>query len=75
MFMRTGLVSMIMLAGSYWVFFYEQSSGASIAQPHRRGEHGRRRRQCLPHQLPQPCASSILSIGWFSNPYLWLGIG
>jgi hypothetical protein len=23
---------MIMLAGSYWVFFYEQSSGASIAQ-------------------------------------------
>jgi cation-transporting ATPase F len=32
MFMRTALVSLIMLAGSYWVFFYEQSNGASIVQ-------------------------------------------
>ena len=32
MFIRSSPVSMIMPAGSYWVFFCEQRSGASIAQ-------------------------------------------
>jgi Ca2+-transporting ATPase len=75
MFMRTGLVSMIMLAGSYWVFFYEQSSGASIAQT----------RTAVVNMVVAVASAylincrslrqSILSIGWFSNPRLWLGIG
>jgi magnesium-transporting ATPase (P-type) len=75
MFMRTGLVSMIMLAGSYWVFFYEQSSGASIAQT----------RTAVVNMVVAVASAylincrslrqSILSIGWFSNPHLWLGIG
>jgi len=75
MFMRTGLVSMIMLAGSYWVFFYEQSSGASIAQT----------RTAVVNMVVAVASAylincrslrqSIFSIGWFSNPRLWLGIG
>ena len=75
MFMRTGLVSVIMLAGSYWVFFYEQSSGASIAQT----------RTAVVNMVVAVASAylincrslrrSIFSIGWFSNPYLWLGIG
>lgn len=31
MFLRTGLVSCMMLASSYWVFFFEQANGANIA--------------------------------------------
>ncbi len=75
MFMRTGLVSMIMLAGSYWVFFYEQSGGASIAVC----------RTAVVNTVVAVASAylincrslrrSIFSIGWFSNPRLWLGIG
>jgi Ca2+-transporting ATPase len=75
MFMRTGLVSMIMLAGSYWVFFYEQNGGASIAQT----------RTAVVNTVVAVASAylincrslrrSIFSIGWFSNPRLWLGIG
>ncbi|OYV05474.1 MAG: carbonate dehydratase [Verrucomicrobiales bacterium VVV1] len=75
MLMRTGLVSMIILAGSYWVFFYEQNNGASIAQT----------RTAVVNLVVAVASAylincrslrqSILSIGWFSNPLLWLGIG
>ena len=75
MFMRTGLVSIIMLAGSYWVFFYEQNGGASIAQT----------RTAVVNTVVAVASAylincrslrrSIFSIGWFSNPRLWLGIG
>jgi magnesium-transporting ATPase (P-type) len=74
MFMRTGLVSMIMLAGSYWVFFYEQNSGASIAAS----------RTAVVNVVVAvasayliSCRSlrrSIFSIGFFTNPRLLLGI-
>ena len=75
MFMRTGLVSLIMLGGSYWVFFYEQGSGSSIAQT----------RTAVVNTVVAVASAylincrslrrSIFSIGWFSNPRLWLGIG
>lgn len=75
MCMRTGLVSFIMLAGSYWVFFYEQKYGASIAQT----------RTAVVNTVVAVASAylincrslrrSIFSIGWFSNPLLWLGIG
>lgn len=75
MFMRTGLVSLIMLAGSYWVFFYEQNNGASIAQT----------RTAVVNMVVAVASAylincrslrhSIFSIGCFSNPRLWLGIG
>ena len=75
MFMRTGLVSLMMLAGSYWVFFYEQSTGASIAQT----------RTAVVNVVVAVAAAylincrslrrSVFTIGWFSNPRLWLGIG
>jgi Ca2+-transporting ATPase len=75
MFMRTGLVSIIMLAGSYWVFFYEQNSGASIAVT----------RTAVVNTVVAVASAYLLScrslrrsifhIGWFSNPRLWLGIG
>jgi cation-transporting ATPase F len=75
MFMRTGLVSMIMLAGSYWVFFYEQNAGSPIAVC----------RTAVVNTVVAVASAylincrslrrSIFSIGWFSNPRLWLGIG
>jgi magnesium-transporting ATPase (P-type) len=75
MFMRTALVSLIMLAGSYWVFFYEQNSSANIAQT----------RTAVVNTVVAVASAylincrslrrSIFSIGWFSNPRLWLGIG
>jgi cation-transporting ATPase F len=75
MFMRTGLVSIIMLAGSYWVFFYEQNTGASIASS----------RTAVVNVVVAVASAylincrslrrSIFSIGLFSNPRLWLGIG
>ena len=75
MFMRTGLVSMIMLAGSYWVFFYEQTAGSTIAVC----------RTAVVNTVVAVASAylincrslrrSIFSIGWFSNPRLWLGIG
>jgi Ca2+-transporting ATPase len=75
MFMRTGLVSMIMLAGSYWVFFYEQNAGSTIAVC----------RTAVVNTVVAVASAylincrslrrSIFSIGWFSNPRLWLGIG
>jgi cation-transporting ATPase F len=75
MFMRTGLVSTIMLAGSYWVFFYEQSSGASIAAS----------RTAVVNMVVAVASAylincrslrrSIFSIGLFTNLHLWLGIG
>jgi len=74
MFMRTGLVSFIMLAGSYWVFFDEQSSGVSIAAS----------RTAVVNVVVAvasayliSCRSlrrSIFSIGFFTNPRLLLGI-
>jgi len=74
MFMRTGLVSLIMLGGSYWVFFAEQSAGASIAAT----------RTAVVNMVVAVAAAylincrslrhSIFSIGWFSNPRLLLGI-
>jgi cation-transporting P-type ATPase F len=75
MFMRTGLVSFILLAGSYWVFFFEQGNGASIAQTRTAVVN------CVVAVATAyliNCRSlrrSIFSIGWFSNPRLWLGIG
>ena len=75
MFMRTGLVSMNMLAGSYWVFFYEQNAGSTIAVC----------RTAVVNTVVAVASAylincrslrrSIFSIGWFSNPRLWLGIG
>jgi Ca2+-transporting ATPase len=75
MFMRTGLVSMIMLAGSYWVFFYEQNAGSAIAVC----------RTAVVNTVVAVASAylincrslrrSIFSVGWFSNPRLWLGIG
>lgn len=75
MFMRTGLVSLMMLAGSYWVFFFERSTGASIAQT----------RTAVVNVVVAVAAAylincrslrrSIFAIGWFSNPRLWAGIG
>ncbi len=75
MFMRTGLVSAIMLAGSYWVFFYEQNAGSTIAVC----------RTAVVNTVVAVASAylincrslrrSIFSIGWFSNPRLWLGIG
>jgi len=75
MFMRTGLVSVIMLAGSYWVFFYEQSSGASIAQT----------RTAVVNMVVAVASAylincrslrhSVLSLGFFTNPRMLLGIG
>jgi Ca2+-transporting ATPase len=75
MFMRTGLVSMIMLAGSYWVFFYEQNAGSTIAVC----------RTAVVNTVVAVASAylincrslgrSIFSIGWFSNPRLWIGIG
>lgn len=75
MFMRTGLVSIIMLAGSYWVFFYEQHTGASIAQT----------RTAVVNTVVAVASAylincrslrrSVLSLGLFTNPRLLLGIG
>ncbi|MCX6851531.1 MAG: HAD-IC family P-type ATPase [Verrucomicrobia bacterium] len=75
MFMRTGWVSAIMLAGSCWVFFYEQSSGASIAAS----------RTAVVNMVVAVASAylincrslrrSIFSIGLFTNLHLWLGIG
>jgi cation-transporting P-type ATPase F len=75
MFMRTGLVSLLILAGSYWVFFYEQSTGASIAET----------RTAVVNVVVAVAAAylincrslrrSVFQIGWFSNPRLWIGIG
>jgi Ca2+-transporting ATPase len=75
MFMRTGLVSMIMLGGSYWVFFYEQNAGSTIAVC----------RTAVVNTVVAVASAylincrslrrSIFSIGWFSNPRLWIGIG
>lgn len=75
MFMRTVLVSLIMLAGSYWVFFYEQNAGSTIAVC----------RTAVVNTVVAVASAylincrslkrSIFSIGWFSNPRLWLGIG
>ncbi len=74
MFMRTGLISIIMLAGSYWVFFEEQSGSASIAAS----------RTAVVNVVVAvasayliSCRSlrrSIYSIGFFTNPRLLLGI-
>ena len=74
MFMRTGLVSFVMLGGSYWVFFDEQASGASIAAT----------RTAVVNTVVAVSAAylvncrslhrSIFRIGWFSNPRLLLGI-
>ncbi len=75
MFMRTGLVSMVMLGGSYWVFFYEENAGSTIAVC----------RTAVVNTVVAVASAylincrslrrSIFSIGWFSNPRLWLGIG
>ncbi len=74
MFMRTGLVSLIMLAGSYWVFFDAQSGGASIAAS----------RTAVVNTVVAvasayllSCRSlrrSIFALGFFTNPRLLLGI-
>jgi len=75
MIMRTSLVSLIMLGGAYTVFFFEQNNGANIAQM----------RTAVVNSVVAIAAAylincrslrrSIFSIGWFSNPRLWLGIG
>jgi cation-transporting ATPase F len=75
MFMRTGLVAAIVLAGSYWVFFHEQNSGSSIAEARTAVVN------CVVAVASAyliNCRSlrrSIFSIGWFTNPRLWFGIG
>jgi magnesium-transporting ATPase (P-type) len=66
---------MIMLAGSYWVFFYEQNAGSTIAVC----------RTAVVNTVVAVASAylincrslgrSIFSIGWFSNPRLWIGIG
>lgn len=74
MFMRTGLVSVIILAGSYWVFFSEQNSGASIEQT----------RTAVVNMVVAVASAylincrslrrSVLSLGLCTNPRLLLGI-
>jgi cation-transporting P-type ATPase F len=74
MFMRTGLVSLIMLAGSYWIFFDTQTGGASIASS----------RTAVVNVVVAVASAylincrslrrSIFSIGFFTNPRLLLGI-
>ncbi len=74
MFTRTGLVSVIMLAGSYWVFFYEQNNGASIAQT----------RTAVVNMVVAVASAylincrslrhSVLSLGFFTNPRMLHGI-
>jgi Ca2+-transporting ATPase len=74
MFMRTGLVSLIMLAGSYWVFFDAQSGGASIAAS----------RTAVVNTVVAVASAYLLScrslrrsvfaLGFFTNPRLLLGI-
>lgn len=75
MFMRTGLVSAIMLAGSYWVFFTLQGQGESVAEA----------RTAVVNTVVAVAASyllscrslrrSLFSLGWWGNPRLLLGIG
>jgi magnesium-transporting ATPase (P-type) len=74
MFMRTGLVSLIMLAGSYWVFFDAQNGGASIAAS----------RTAVVNTVVAVASAyllncrslrrSVFALGFFTNPRLLLGI-
>ncbi len=74
MFMRTGLVSLIMLAGSYWVFFDALNGGASIAAS----------RTAVVNTVVAVASAYLLScrslrrsvfaLGFFTNPRLLLGI-
>ena len=72
--MRTGLVSLVMLAGAYWLFFWEmQVAGETIAQA----------RTCVINVIVLVemaylfnCRSlnhSFFSVGLFSNPWLIVG--
>lgn len=74
MFMRTGLVSLIMLAGSYWVFFDAQNGGASIAAS----------RTAVVNTVVAVASAyllncrslrrSVFALGFFTNPRLLLGV-
>jgi len=74
MFMRTGLVSFIMLAGSYWVFFDAQNGGASIAASRTAVVNtvvavaSAYLISCRSHRR------SVFALGFFTNPRLLLGI-
>ena len=74
MFMRTGLVSFIMLAGSYWVFFDAQNGGASIAASRTAVVNtvvavaSTYLISCRSHRR------SVFALGFFTNPRLLLGI-
>jgi len=74
MFMRTGLVSFIMLAGSYWVFFDARNGGASIAASRTAVVNtvvavaSAYLISCRSHRR------SVFALGFFTNPRLLLGI-
>ncbi len=75
MCMRTLFVSFIMLAGCYWVFFYEQKY---VPTSLRHAPPWSNTVVAVASAYLINCRSlrrSIFSIGWFSNPRLWLGIG
>lgn len=74
LFMRTGLISLIMIVGSYWLYFYETSiAGESISTA----------RTAVVNVIVMvevaylmSCRSlnhSLLHVGVFSNPLAWLG--
>lgn len=75
LFMRTGLVSLIILLGSFWVFQMEQSRpGSTLAQARTAVVNVIVMVECA-YLLNCRCLHrSIFSIGVFSNPYVPAGI-
>ena len=72
--MRTGLVSLVMLAGAYWLFFWEMEvAGGTIAAA----------RTCVINVIVlaeiaylfncRSLSHSFFSVGFFSNPWLLVG--
>lgn len=74
LFMRTGLVTLIMLAGSFGLFLWEQKQGASLPEA----------RTIVVNTIVvveifyllncRSLTHSVRSIGLLSNPLMWLGI-
>ena len=75
LFMRTGLVTLIVLAGAFGLFLWEQARGATLAEA----------RTIVVNVIVvveifyllncRSLTSSVLSIGFFSNPWVLWGSG
>ncbi|MDI1311110.1 cation-transporting P-type ATPase [Prosthecobacter sp.] len=73
LFMRTGLISLIMIIGGYWLYFYETGAGESIATARTAVINVIVMVETLYLMSCRSLNHSLLRVGFFSNPLALIG--